>query len=531
MREFIDLINILSRSSAQAVSTEASVNNEKITEFKKYLYVETDVERAFLNVVNERSDKKIIFLCGSSGDGKSEILNRHINRYSVNYLFHLDATHSFKPDQTAIEALNDQFDVYKETNKSLVIGINTGMLFTYSAEGADRHNDIKIAIHKYLENRHECKLSQFINFEDYPKFKYIDTEFRSEFIEELIRRLVKVDSGNPLSEMFEANRNTLDRRIVTNLVLLRLPQVQQVVVNVLLKARLKHDQFLTARGVLDLLYHLIMGDKFIFDNLFESGHNEIVDALSSFDPCIIRTRKLDQFLLERSLKIDEIEYQEFAEVIKTKYQVNDIEPSSWLRLLYLLKDVEIGNNYHKQFIEDFDNSLFEEYGEIWNLHNVYDGTPEQKERLRTFYRKSIIRPVLNFANRLHPCLSKKNKILIGKRDKFYLSAPIAITPDYKSITARTSRGIDAFMLSIRVNKTEMPEFIVNINFLELLSKIASGYRPNVHDKNTVALLESIVDHILKVCNDNDTLYIDGTGIATSIRYDSDEDEIEVVEDN
>ena len=77
----------------------------------------------------------------------------------------------------------------------------------------------------------------------------------------------------------------------------------------------------------------------------------------------------------------------------------------------------------------------------------------------------------------------------------------------------------------------MPEFIVNINFLELLSKIASGYRPNVHDKNTVALLESIVDHILKVCNDNDTLYIDGTGIATSIRYDSDEDEIEVVEDN
>jgi DNA phosphorothioation-dependent restriction protein DptF len=34
-----------------------------------------------------------------------------------------------------------------------------------------------------------------------------------------------------------------------------------------------------------------------------------------------------------------------------------------------------------------------------------------------------------------------------------------------------------------------------------------GYRPNKHDKNTVVILDEIVDKIADVANSSDTLYI------------------------
>jgi DNA phosphorothioation-dependent restriction protein DptF len=37
-----------------------------------------------------------------------------------------------------------------------------------------------------------------------------------------------------------------------------------------------------------------------------------------------------------------------------------------------------------------------------------------------------------------------------------------------------------------------------LSFLELVSKINDGYRPNKHDKNTIVILEEIVDDVIKV---------------------------------
>ncbi|WP_369434477.1 hypothetical protein [Psychromonas sp. MME1] len=74
MINFRTALSVMSKSSPYAVSTEreAALSTD-LDEVKKYLYIKTDIETDFVKQLTGLSstDKKIIFLCGSSGDGKS----------------------------------------------------------------------------------------------------------------------------------------------------------------------------------------------------------------------------------------------------------------------------------------------------------------------------------------------------------------------------------------------------------------------------------------------------------------------------
>ncbi len=70
---FEELIETLSNGSAIAVKTWESPGEELIAP-KEYLYVQTPVEKA-LRAEIDRNVKtpRVIFVCGYSGDGKSEL--------------------------------------------------------------------------------------------------------------------------------------------------------------------------------------------------------------------------------------------------------------------------------------------------------------------------------------------------------------------------------------------------------------------------------------------------------------------------
>ncbi|MCJ0830727.1 DNA phosphorothioation-dependent restriction protein DptF [Acinetobacter sp. NIPH1876] len=125
---FTDAVSILSKSSSYAVSTENDLDSYLVS-IKEDLYVEMPIEHRFFDVLENLSEhsRKVIFLCGSSGDGKSELLIRAKKRFSESYLkFHLDATHSFAPHHSAVDTLNNLFKEFENSNYSLVIGINIG---------------------------------------------------------------------------------------------------------------------------------------------------------------------------------------------------------------------------------------------------------------------------------------------------------------------------------------------------------------------------------------------------------------------
>jgi DNA phosphorothioation-dependent restriction protein DptF len=89
---FEELIETLSKGSATAVTTLES-NVAELNALKEYLYVQTPVEAALRAEIDRHlKTPRVIFVCGSSGDGKSELFRRIHANYAHKVRFHLDAT-------------------------------------------------------------------------------------------------------------------------------------------------------------------------------------------------------------------------------------------------------------------------------------------------------------------------------------------------------------------------------------------------------------------------------------------------------
>ncbi|UNP87548.1 DNA phosphorothioation-dependent restriction protein DptF [Aeromonas encheleia] len=158
-------LGVLAKSSPFSVKTTSERPRDVYDELKDYLYVQPEIELDFEKVLSTLQLGDCVFLCGSSGDGKSEILSRSYERYKQHYRFHLDATHSFSPHQSAIEALDELFDKRETDRQPLVVGINIGMLANYAKEGAERHAELRAVIERFLSeglrNRRDISLLRF----------------------------------------------------------------------------------------------------------------------------------------------------------------------------------------------------------------------------------------------------------------------------------------------------------------------------------------------------------------------------------
>ena len=459
----------------------------------------------------------IIFLCGSSGDGKSEILRRHHHAYKDDFHFHLDATHSFKPDQNAVEALNELFDRHKISAKPLIVGINIGMLFNFQNSGDERHAGVKQAISRFINGERSFDQYQFLNFEDYPKFSSEKGSVGSDFISKLLRKVTAADDKNPLYRAYLKDEVRHQQLLYENYRILQDPEVQALIVQTLLHARLKYDQFLSARALLDFIYNLIAGDSILFDNLFLAPGDGLASSMASLDPCLLRSQRIDEFVVQRSLGVQDSEFDEFKAVFMAKYGYFNMEPTTWIRAFYVMKGVDIDNNYHKKFSDDFRRKLFEDYINAWQLHEALD----DKKQLREFYDKTLIASLIKFANRLLTGLGN-DAIYLAERNGVTITTKVRIAMDTKGLTSPISSQIHSFNAAIKVGEEAIKPFPVTISFLELAERIMSGYRPNRHDKNTIVILEEVIDEVTRVASKNGALNFIRDKSAWSLLMEDDE---------
>lgn len=534
--QFARLIGILARSSAQAVSTlhlqQTSAGSQIEVAAKEYLYVATPVESELLKQIEANRDKKvIIFLCGSSGDGKSEILTRYYRKYGNEFLFHLDATHSFSPDKTAIATLNEKFSEYKNSDRSMVVGINTGMMGNYVEEGSEEHVDIRTSMRCFLDEKESAPEHIFVSFDRFSKFEFSGQRFASPFIEKLLYRLTEARPDNPFWTAYsqDVEQGIRDTTHV-NYELLALPSVQRVVVETLLKARLKFDQFLTSRGILDFIHHLVGGKGLLFDNLFEASGNDLVKRLEHFDPCNIRSRDIDRFIVQQSIRMPSIEFAAFKQAFATKFQLrSELSVTSWLRAFYVLQGVSIGNNFHRSFQDDFGHPVVDRYIETWSLHQQYDGQPELRIALNKFYKEDLIEALKLFMNRFFPVLTESSRIYLSRLNDVVVATELDIKQNLAKIArsdCKSNREV-YFLAHLKVNDRELPPLPININFFELILNIKKGYRPNKHDKNSVVILDELISEITTISKHNKVIYLYDQDEIVKLVYEADDDQIEV----
>ncbi|QEG39344.1 DNA phosphorothioation-dependent restriction protein DptF [Roseimaritima ulvae] len=521
---FVQTIEMLSKGSAQAVTTLGSASKEA-AKLKKYLYVRTPVEKALTTALDDSSVKRILFLCGSSGDGKSEVFRRIHEKYASAFDFHLDATHSFDPGKNAIQTLDDRFREYKAAERPLVVGINIGMLGNYEADGAEEHGDIKNAISNFLKG-HPSTESQFdfINFESYPKFALNGKQIEAPFIGPLLGRICDESESNPIyAEFLKSDPNT---RLHQNFKLLCVPEVQDRICALLFYAHLKFDQFLTARTILDFVFQILSGPGTLFDNLFCGHGSELVDSLNKLDPCHSRSKRLDLFQVKASLGLYEEDFKEFRTAAEKEFGLTVKEPRTWVRLFYIMQEVEFSNNYHHRFREDLKRDLFDKYREFWQLHRDYQGSDKaQKNALRSFYKDTLVSAVTRFANRFAPEI-RRDRFLLGKPNGYALSATATMQPDLSKLENIAPSQLRFFEACLRVGHEHHIRAVpITVNFLELAFRINAGYRPNTHDKTTVVQLEEVVEDVRRIVKQTQCLSVQKGDVEWELIDDEVEDEI------
>jgi DNA phosphorothioation-dependent restriction protein DptF len=522
-------LSALSKSSPYAVTTNLRADSPEFDDLKEYLFVETEIERIFIKKIQSLESNQILFLCGSSGDGKSEIMTRHKSKYSEGIDFHLDATHSFQPKMTAIDTLNEVFSRHKENGRPLVVGINVGMLGNYAEEGSEQHGDIRQTIKQFLDTKiAEQSNCFFLDFEAFPKFDLSAEVYTSEFLKQLLSRITANTDDNPIFRMYKQEIDNEDKTLSTNYQLLSIKQVQDVILELLLRARLEKDQFITARSLLDFIYILLTGPGYIFDNLFNDSDNELGIKITDFDPCAIRSENLDMFILQRQLELPSEEFERFARDLadyKINFDRKKVTEYSLVRLFYLIKDLDFSNNFHHKFRQEFNNSLIENYAKFWNLSGNYDGELTEKTELKAFYKNVVLASINLYANRNASNLHK-DEFFISAHGNWQLTAELELSVDYGALKKSEGQKLGYFNAYIKVADKQLEPIPISINLLDLMYRIVRGYRPNKHDKNTVVLLDEIVDQIVGIANASNTLYLHADDLKIKLKQ-VDEDDIEV----
>ncbi len=504
-------LSVLAKSSSFSVTTVTYRQKDEFDQLKEQLFVKQEIETELQRYLEIAKPGEIIFLCGSSGDGKSEILTRCKSnpRYQQRFSFHLDATHSFAPRQSAIDALNDLFSNHHQYSSPLLIGINTGMLANFAREGAECHLAIRTAIDSFLsadqeESRpYRSGHCSFFDFEHYPKFQFNEKKQYSSFIKTLLDNLTRNDDSNLFQFIFRHDETVNpELKEVANYKLLCLPGVQDVLITQLFKARLIKDQFVTTRTLLDFLHHLLMGPGYLFDNLFTGAENDLIKKVSDFDPARLHTYEIDQFILRYELGLVDPELDEFLAALAPLHVrfdrqcVNPGDAASLIRLFWLLQDESLGNNYHQKFSVFFNESLFEHYSEIWHLHKNYTADSEQKKVLNRFYTSELIAGIQRYANRKAPELSmQKEEFFLGEYGGVKITAPVELKPDWVAIRNKNTAHPTGFDVHLKVGQNSLLPVRIGLNLFELLNKLNNGYRPNKYDKNAIVLLDELVELI------------------------------------
>jgi len=513
---FKQALSVLSKSSPYAVSTERDSGiDPALDEVKKYLYVATPIHDHFETLLStlSRTDKKIIFLCGSSGDGKSEILTQASKKYHTRAKFYFDATHSLRPDATAIQTLDELFEEFEQGDSSLVIGINTGMLGNYAKEG--KVESVKASIGSFLSSKDSTEHHVFVDFEHFPKFQLDTDGHTSEFVLKILRKIT-APSNNLIRQYYdkECASEKPNSRLCTNYCLLSLPSVQLIIVDLLFKARLEREQFLTARALLDFIYHLLAGGEYLFENLFSGTDSDLISKMADFDPINIRTKAIDNFVLTHKFKAENSEFADFSKSLR-EFGINVKSTTSaqtFIRIFYLLKDEELGNNYHQEFSSDFNDNVLDEYSKSWRLHWSYD--EQHKKDLKLFYSDILLKGLLTYNNRNAAGLGDR-EFLVDHLNGFDLVAELDIKLNVAKIKTQSREheankkfdDVSHFFAHIQVNAQDVRPIRININLLSLLKLIVKGYRPNKHDKNTILMLDEIISELRVLANSEDALYI------------------------
>ncbi|MBN2836545.1 MAG: DNA phosphorothioation-dependent restriction protein DptF [Candidatus Delongbacteria bacterium] len=526
-------------------SKEAVECIESFSDFKKYMHVERNVEielADLLHRLNQQNIKKqLVLICGSVGDGKSHVISQIKNcrgNLLDGFMIHNDATESNHPNKTYLQTLDEKFEPFsdenidKDENYKLIVAINLGTLsnFIEAAEYLNKYSILReyVMTNKIIENElaviEESQYISYINFSDYALYELTENGPKSNFIENILDKIVIKSESNSFYAIYknQCNQNcpyTDHCPVKYNYELLFNSALKIELSKNIISGIVKHKVILSVRSLLDFIFSIIVPNNFEkfsdgkqLDQYFKDNSapelliktlmpNLLYDqpqksplsaAIYSEDPLNDRTELIDQLIIDvnisreptKQLKLvfEDANYSVLHQLfsnIPSEQVDNKVLVTTYLRYAKLF-DHEIVNNMghydtYMTYLYHYHNRNIQEYSQLY------------KDIMRAIY-------LWNGRND-EPWI---NISVTGQKSDYTLShelkiEPIVISTDRVLENNKCSKFSTDIRLSLR-NKgaSESVEFIVDFDLYQLIMKVRKGYRLNHNDKeNYISFIESI----------------------------------------
>ncbi|MGX7199804.1 DNA phosphorothioation-dependent restriction protein DptF [Enterococcus nangangensis] len=307
-------------------SKEAIINENEFDNFKTYLHVERKIEREFEKKLNElilSKGKKILFLIGNVGDGKSHILSYMKKKYEKeieqkNIKIHNDATETNSPKNTALETMKQILTPFSDDdidfgNDKLVVAINLGVLTNLKNYLKSNGNFSKVVEFlgeseaffnvKSISKKESLNFS-VVSFMEVNNFEIVDGKIKNSFYRDIMEKIYSKDLKNPFySAYLEDKKRGMTKIIHDNYEYLLREDIKQAIVYLLVRAEIEYKVILSARTILNFFFDITVDrdensntKSFLPYLLFDNrDRSDILKVIGEMDPSGNQTRTIDEY--------------------------------------------------------------------------------------------------------------------------------------------------------------------------------------------------------------------------------------------
>ncbi|MCL2115097.1 MAG: DNA phosphorothioation-dependent restriction protein DptF [Methanobrevibacter sp.] len=526
-------------SKLKISSMEAVEDPKDFSIFKKYLHVEREIEKEFISVL-EKSIKndvsQLILLCGSVGDGKSHLLaavNEFHNELFSKFEIHNDATESFNPNKTSIDTLSEVLSDFKDeniktSNTKFIVAINLGVLskFSESKYANKEFTIIKDELKKSnvfnsekISENFESKYIKIVDFNDYNLFELDPIKNgenpTSTYISELFKKISNKNDENPFYNAYLRDKeNKLNTPILVNYEIFSDDEVQEKLIQFIIKVIIKDKKILSTREILNFIYEIIVPPKiksFYYENVLEFQEDllpnlvfnsyersNLLELISLEDPKNFRSEILDQFLIDWNNSSNVLDViSKYLNSSKVEVIINDLDNYNQSKDELLKTVLNFAIFHGKGLKSSFNEKRFEKYLEY--LYHVNTNNVLEYRKLYENIKKAIYK--WNGSD-------NADYLIMSKLNSFTVSKKIDLKPVVKnndSIEQLGSKFKKNISLIFSINNTES---CLNLDYplYDIIMKINKGYQPNVTEKKNLLIFDEFIGK-LSNAHINDSLII------------------------
>lgn len=505
-------------------SQEAIVNENEFDSFKEYMHIKLPIEDSFNEALNNHlvgGNKRLLFIIGNVGDGKSHLLSYMMKKKEIifqknNIKVYNDATETLTPTSTAMDTMKEVLkpfsDEYIHDNNEnrLVVAINRGVLTNLIGELRNSQsfnlllNYLKeiIVLSNDLNTNQSSDKFKSIAFDNQKKINFENGKLKNNFY---MNALSKVFSKSPNNIFYQAYQSDIEKGLNKilheNYKLLLREEIKQTINYVLTRAEIEYKIIISTRTLFNFFYDITMprDEKNNYNSylpflLFENERrSELLRVVSLLDPIRNQTKKVDETAIEL--------YQAPNTLEKVCELLGDEEENFYFIFQSFKDKNKAFNNFINTFLrikflldyEDplFSNRLFNEYIEQYSSIQKGNSSRMLFELVHTVF------PMWNGYNNRDGYVVKNSGI-----GRVKILVRISLNP-YENCIQETS-----ICLSFKVNQN-MFNLLIDYKTYEILSRVKNGYFLKEEDKKDAITFDNFVTNVMNnVVSLSDNIFYD-----------------------